>query len=219
MDYEGKYFPDEDENENKGKKKKILKYSFYIIVAVVYAVAFSVLFTNCEPAMYKSFLFTADTVLAYENAPDDFVLYEIHPRIFMNYDGSVQFDGVAYTPTTNELELGIKYNNKKLVIDDKAPTFTLVDTNGNRYESCINAKESEGRYSYIRISFLDVRLNLNDNYYINPEIKDKVEGEGAEYDTLKFSLEIVYPDALEKEPEIIDIFNGNTPIEPTEFKR
>ena len=131
MDYEGKYFPDEDEEElSRGKKirKKVYKYIFYGVVAIVYVITMMVLFSNCEPDLYKDVTFSSDAQKLYQDAPGEFEVYRVFPKIFMNYDGSVQIDTVAYTPTANEMEFGVKFN-KKLIIGDKKPTFTIVDTN------------------------------------------------------------------------------------------
>ncbi len=218
MDYEGKYFPDEDDIElSKGKKlrKKIVKYSFYGIVAVVYIVSMIVLFSNCEPDMYKEVTFSKEAIMIYDKAPDKFEVYRIFPKEFMNYDGSVQLDTVAYTPTANEMEFGVKFN-KKLINGEKKPSFTLVDTNGNTYTAIVTKEDRSGRYIYYRISFTNVKLNLEDNVYINPNNTPKAEGEGEAFDTLKYSFRIEYTDG--KAPEELNVFNSNTAIEPMEFK-
>lgn len=219
MDYEGKYFPDEDEeeiSEGKRKRKKVIRYCFYAIIIIVYIVAFTVLLTNCEPDLYETITFSDKAQEIYRDAPEDFIVYQIYPQIFMNYDGSVQIDTVAYTPTANELELGIKYN-EKLVINKKAPKFIIIDTNENEYEIVSNISESRGRYVYSRVSFGDILLNLDDNKYINPDNTSAADGEGEAYDTLKFSLKIVYAD--DKEDEELLIFNSQTAIELIEYKK
>lgn len=218
MDYEGKYFPNEDEEEiSKGKKlrKKIIRYFFYGIVALVYVVTFSILFTNCEPDLYKTVMFSEEANKLYEKAPEDFVVYRLFPQVFMNYDGSVQIDTVVYTPTAKELELGVKYN-KKLDNNSGKPKFSIVDTNGNIYDIVSTVSEIKGRYVYSRIAFGNIKLNLEDNVYINPDNKSKTDGEGEAFDTLKFSFKIEYADG--GEPELLDLFNSKTAVEITQFK-
>ena len=218
MDYEGKYFPDDDEEDiSKGKKirKKITKYSFYGIILLVYVVTFSILFSNCEPDLFKTVMFSDEANSIYTNAPEEFVVYRVFPQVFMNYDGSVQIDTVVYSPTAKEIELGVKCN-KKLSANGQKPTFTIVDTNGNVYKIVNIVSETKGRYEYSRISFGGIKLNLEDNVYINPDNASKAEGEGEAYDTLKFSFKIEYADG--KETELLDLFNSKTAIELTEFK-
>lgn len=217
MDYEGKYFPDEDEEElsqSKKRRKKITKYIFYGIVALVYIVSFFILFSNCESDLYEEINFSEKAKKIYEEDPESFVVYEVHPQIFMNYLGSVQIDGVAYTPTANELELGIKFN-KKLITDGKEPRFLITDTNGNNYEVCSVITDEKGRYKYMRISYADIKLNLDENVYTNPNFKEAAEGEGEAFDTVKYTLIIEYSDGTESES--IDIFNSKTAIELTEY--
>ncbi|MBQ4648363.1 MAG: hypothetical protein IJB76_04295 [Clostridia bacterium] len=217
MDYEGKYFPDEDEeelSESRKKRKKVIKYSFYGLVALVYIVAFSVLFSNCEPNSYKELKFSAEAQTLYRQSPEDFTVYEMYPSIFMNYDGSVQIAGVFYSPTAKELEIGFKYN-KKLVTDKGEPKFSLIDTNGNSYEMSVNSTDKSGRYLYARISYKGVELNLNENVYINPDYSDEAEGEGEAYDTFKCSLLIEYSDRDESEELVI--FNSKTAIELSKY--
>ncbi len=219
MDYEGNYFPDEEESsQSKGKtvRKKIIRYGFFGLISLIYVVSFAILFTNCELDLYTQITFSKRAQQIYNESPEDFVVYEMYPQVFMNYDGSVQIDCVVYSPTVNELEIGIKYN-KKLIVDGNEPTFFLTDTNENSYNVCNVVSDTKGRYVYARISFEQVTLNLEENVYTNPDFSADAEGEGEAYDTLKFVLTIDYSDS--KENEALSIFNSNTAIEIIDFKR
>ena len=215
MDYEGKFFPDEEEEnltEKQKRRKKALRYTFFGIVILVYIVAFAVLFTNCDASLYNEYYFSESARAIYNKDPDNFEVYNVFPQTFMNYDGSVQLDGVIYTPTANELEFGIKYNRNLIGEDGAKPTFKLVDTNGNEYGICFIKSEEKGRYVYNRVSFENVRIELNDNVYINPNISADVEGEGSEYDTYKMSLSISYTDGTTEE---ITVYNSKTAMQIT----
>ena len=219
MDYEGKYFPDEeDERTSRPVKrtKKILHYIFYTIVAVVYVIVFAVLLNNCEPKMYKKYVFSQKANELYEASPDDFMVYEFFPKKFMSDDGRIQIAGAAYAEAASEIELGIKYNKK---LNDpetgKAPEFVLKDTNGNLYPICNTVVKNKGRYCYMRLSFSEVAFSLDENVYINEEASAAAEGESEMFDSFGYFLEI---HSADEEPVKITVYNNVTPIQLTEFK-
>lgn len=218
MDYEGNYFPDDEEEISKSKKitKKVLRYSLLGLVAAVYIVVFAVLLNNCEPDMYESFVFSPEANKLYGESPDEFEVYELFPTTFMNYDGSVQISGVGYACTASELEIGIKYN--KRLESDTFPRFELTDTDGNVYDFVTTATDKQGRYNYVRLSFKDVALPLEENVYINPEVSAAVEGEGEMYETFGYTLKI-YTSEDEETPETILIFNNVMPIKQIVFEK
>lgn len=220
MDYEGNYFPEEKKERSKTSKafRTTMRVILFSAVAVVYVATLAVILTNCEPKTYKEYVFTPAANELYEANPEDFEVYEVFPTTFMNYDGSVQIAGVAYSSTAKELELGIKYNNKLNGEDgDKKPQFVLVDTNGKKYAAVCNLSESKGRYCYMRISFCDVELLLDENVYINPEASAEVEGEGEMFETFKYVLEIHVEG--EEKPETVLIYDNVTPIQLTVFEK
>ena len=229
MDYEGNYFPDEEEL-TKGQKlrKRIIRYTLYGLVAIVYIVAFWVIFSNCEADIYEEYIFSDRANALYDQSPEDFEIYELFPTKFMNFDGSVQIAGVAYAHTANELELGIKYNKNLLTNDaNELPEFTLTDTNGNIYKVCNTVTEEKGRYRYLRIAFEGVTLDLDCNTYINSEASVAADGEGQMYETFSYKLHIAYPEGAdiktdtedkEKGTDELVIFNNVTPIQLTKLK-
>lgn len=216
IDYEGSYFPDdEDVPPKKAKRKKILRYCLYALVAAVYVVILSVILCNCEPGIYKRFVFSPAANELYEADPDGFEVYEIYPTTFMNYDGSVQIAGVGYAATAGELEIGVKYN-KKLDGEGEPVRFVLTDSNGGVYEICNTVGDEKGRYRYLRVCFAGVRLPLDENAYINPEVSGSAEGEGEMYQTFGYTLQI-YANGAEK-PDEITIFNSVMPIKLSKFR-
>lgn len=218
MDYEGKYFPDEEEETSKPRRvtKKVLRYSLLGLVAAVYIVVFAVLLNNCEPDMYESFVFTPEANRLYSESPADFEVYELFPTTFMTYDGGVQISGVGYAHTAHELEIGIKYN--KRLEAEGLPRFVLTDTDGNVYASVETAKDKQGRYNYVRLCFKNVDLPLEENVYINPEVSATVEGEGEMYETFGYTLQI-YTSSDGETPEAITIFNNVIPIKQIVYKK
>ncbi len=231
MDYEGNYFPDEEEEElprAKKIRKKIIRYSFYSLIIAVYVIAFVVIFANCEHKIYEEYIFSPKANELYKADPDAFAVYELFPRVFMNYDGSVQISGVAYAENASELELGIKYN-KNLLINEKGegPEFSLVDSDGKVYKLCNSKAATKGRYNYLRLCFEGVVLDLDGNRYINSEASTAADGEGEMFETFNYKLVIKYPENAdiktdaedeEKETDAFVIFDGATAIQPVDFK-
>jgi len=226
MDYEGNLFPDEEEEElprSKRIRKKAVRYFFYSIIILVYLVAFWFIFTNCDSDIYEEYDFSPSARELYEKDPDNFKVYEIFPPSWMNYDGSVQIAGTAYAEAAGELEFCIKYN-KNLLTNDKGetPEFSLVDTYGKVYKLCNTIEDNEGRYRFLRVSFSGVKLDLQDNVYINNEASTAVEGEGEMYETFSYKLLIHYPENADIKTDVDDedisndeiiIYNSNVPIQ------
>ncbi len=240
MDYEGKYFPEEDDEEiSKGKRrfKKIRRWIFYSIIITVYVVAFTVLLANCEPDMYEKYVFSKTARDMYEKSPEDFEVYEIFPQSWMTYDGGVQIKGIAYTPNTNEMEIGIKYNKKYIDDNGVEPIFELHYVYGEKdikYDIVNTTEDKKGRYCYRRISYSIDPLILEDNPYINPESRDDedsdvVDSEIADEmtETYKYVLIIKYPDStapnyndkdLDEQSRSIIVYNNKTAIQLTKYE-
>lgn len=172
MDIEGKYFPDEeDENQSKGwkKTKKVFKYLFYTVALLVYIIFFVRIFLSCDAELLEEIHLSDKAVQLYEQDKKSFEIYAINTKEFMNYDGTVQLKGNVYAKTANELEIGIKYNNK-ITKDSAGNTadgyvleYYLRDSKNNIYEVCNRVSETKNSYKYERVSFGGVELPLEQN--------------------------------------------------------
>jgi hypothetical protein len=96
---------------------------------------------------------------------DEIEIYRINTKIFMNDDGSLQVHNIDYSDKYGVLEIGIKYNAKKLTEEKyfDALEFVLEDTNGKKYTLVNSTTEKGGRYSFSRICFEDVHFSLDSN--------------------------------------------------------
>ena len=179
MDYKG--YDEEEELENpwntEGTRriKRIFKAIFYSISFVVYAVLFFIFFTSCEPGMFDKMFFTEKTREFARQNPEAIQIYKIRPKDFMNYDGSIELAHIYYAKNTEELEVGVKYNLKKLT-DGKvegALVYILEDSDGNFYTTVSEVYDSNRRYGYARVTFSSVNIDLTQNsYYKYNEISD-----------------------------------------------
>ncbi len=235
MDYEGNYFPDDEQiPARKRKFKKIRRWILYSIIIIVYLISFAVLFTNCEPDMYESYVFSDAAQDIYKQTPEDFKVYEIFPQSWMTYDGGVQVKGVAFTSNTNEMELGIKFNKRYVDENGEQPIFELHYIYGelNKTFNVVNTiEEKKGRYYYKRLSFAIDPLPLEENPYTNPELKkdeeSAIEGEEEMTETFKYVLVIRYPEKtephyndeeLDEQVRNITIYDNKTAIQLTQYK-
>ncbi len=167
MDYQGNYFPEEqDENESKTYRvvKGIFKWTLYGISFVIYGIVLFLMFINRDSKILeKNYM---GELAVFEGVDtDDLELYRINTRIFMNDDGSLQLHNVDYSDEYNVIELGIKFNAKKLT-DEKytdSLDYVLEDSNGNNYKMVNIVTDSGGRYGYARVCFEGPKINLDSN--------------------------------------------------------
>lgn len=167
MDYQGNYFPNEqDENESKVYRtvKGIFKWTMYGISFVIYGIILFLMFINRDSKILEKNCF-ADLNEFKNTDPDDIELFDINTRIFMNNDGSLQVHNVDYSNEYGILEIGVKFNAKKITngIYDDSLKFILKDSNGNNYELVNKVSDSGGRYGFERLTFKGVTLPLDSN--------------------------------------------------------
>lgn len=167
MDYQGNYFPEEqDENASKSYRvvKNIFKWTMYGLSFVLYAVLFYILIVNSDSDILET-NYLKD-IKQYENIDTENVeLYRINTKVFMNEEGSLQLYNVDYANEHNLLEIGVKFNAKKLTDGNQGDclNYTLTDSNGNTYPLVNIVTDSGGRYGFSRICFANVDIDLNSN--------------------------------------------------------
>ncbi len=167
MDYQGNYFPEEqDENESKIYRnvKRFFKWSMYGISFIIYAILMVILFANCDSDILETNYMTELPGMTEVNG-DDIELYRINTRVFMNELGSLQLYSVDYAPEYGLIEIGVKFNAKKLTNDDYGDCleYVLSDSNGNVYRLVNKVIDSGGRYGFSRVCFEGVNLDFKSN--------------------------------------------------------
>ena len=180
MDYQGNYFPDEhDENESKIYRtvKGIFKWTMYGISFVLYAIVIFLMITNRDRKILERNYMLQNTDIETQ----DVLMYKINTRIFMNDDGSLTVYNVDYAPEHKLVEIGIKYNAKKLTNGDYGDCldYILEDSNGNKYKLVNKELDNGGRYGFSRICFegLDIDLSSNDlrfNEYLYGSVRPAI---------------------------------------------
>lgn len=167
MDYQGNYFPEEqDENESKVYRniKRVFKWTMYGISFLVYGVLMFLLFINRDSDILET-NYMAQLPKVEVSDTDDIDLYRINTKIFMNELGSLQLYNVDYAPEYGMIEIGIKFNAKKLTNEDYGDCldYVLTDSNGNSYSLINKVTDSGGRYGFSRICFEGIQLDLDSN--------------------------------------------------------
>lgn len=167
MDYQGNYFPeDQDENESKIYRnvKRVFKWSMYGLSFVVYAILIFLLFVNRDSDILET-NYMAELSGMSEVDTNDIELYRINTRVFMNELGSLQLYSVDYAPEYGLLEIGVKFNAKKLTNDDHGDCldYVLTDSNGTTYKLVNKVTDSGGRYGFSRLCFEGLNFDLKSN--------------------------------------------------------
>lgn len=235
MDIEGKYFPDEEDEHESKTGKKIGKIVFRVLAicsAVVYAICFARIFSSCDSAMLDDITFSDKAIEKYYQSPEDFKVYQINTRDFMEYYGTITLSDIYYAETAGELEIGIKYNVKitdaekqnvsvegGTELDEFPLVYRLIDQKGNEYTVCNRINDSNGSYKFERISFSNLKIDFTNNYLNTNEIY--ASGEGIHFETEesesgeKYTLEIYNP--VTKETKSFVIYDNNTSYREYKF--
>ena len=167
MDYQGNYFPEEqDENESKVYRnvKRVFKWTMYGISFVVYAVLMFLLYINSDSEILeKNYMTSLDGMQTVDE--DSIELYRINTRVFMNELGSLQLSNVDYSPEYGLIEIGVKFNAKKLTDENYGDCldYVLTDSNGNTYTLVKKVLDSGGRYGFSRICFEGINFDFKSN--------------------------------------------------------
>ena len=163
MDYQGNYFPEEhDENESKVYRtvKGTFKWTMYGISFVIYAIIIYLMIANKDSKILEKNYMPDNSI-----DTDEVELYRINTKVFMNEDGSLQLFNVDYYDEYGFVEIGVKFNAKKLTEKNYGDCldYVLTDSNGNTYNLVNKVLDSGGRYGFMRICFEGVEIDLESN--------------------------------------------------------
>ena len=160
-----------EQTESKGFRivKNIFKGLLFGASAVVWILIFWVIISTREPSFYDRMIFSEKT-RAVAEADDNYEVWQLHVRTWMNYDNSISVSNVWYAEDTGELELGFRFNTKLTRIKDESGSsvtteavYVLSDDAGRTY-AVSNVEETViGRYRYFRVCFSGVSLALSDD--------------------------------------------------------
>lgn len=242
MDYKGNYFIDDDQDPHQSKTgkiiKKTLKILLYSISFLIYGIVFYMIFSSCDSGIIDDMYFSDEARETARNNPGSFAVYKLQPSEFMNYDGSIELKHIYYAETANELEIGIKINLKKITKGKKenALVYVLTDSEGNCYTAVNKVTDSNRKYGFVRISFAEVDLSINQNKYYKyttsydyiSEYEDRniytnnTSNESSEEEEedagVKYTLSI-YPYEKIMEKSYAHIENGIVNIDYAEFEK
>lgn len=167
MDYQGNYFPDEqDENQSKIYRvvKGIFKWTMYGISFLIYAIIFYMLIANRDSEILET-NYMAELRQLENVDTNSMELYRINTKVFMNDDGSLQLHSIDYSEEYGIMEIGIKFNARKLTDSkyDNVIGVSLTDGNGNTYPIENTLTDKGGRYGFMRLCFTGMNLDLDSN--------------------------------------------------------
>lgn len=167
MDYQGNYFPEEqDENESKVYRiiKGIFKWTMYGISFIIYIILFYLMFVNRDSKILETNYMGKLPQLT-EVETEEMELYRINTKVFMNEDGSLQLYNIDYSDEYDIIEIGVKFNAKKLTDErySNCLEYVLSDSEGNTYDLVNSVTDSGGRYGFARICFNNIDLDIESN--------------------------------------------------------
>jgi|GEM_PF-2189235 len=163
MEYE--YYPESEIAEKKKKKpfsaKKLIKWLIIALIAGVYLLIFIRIFiTNIDPQISKSYIWTAESVRAYNSDKDSFKVQNqqiksfvvpepdgSYTRVVYNVitdDGYYHISNFMYNEATKELIISVRFNNASL--ENLRDKYDLPSTPGA--DAYVFALDKEGEYDY-----------------------------------------------------------------------
>jgi hypothetical protein len=232
MDIEGKHFPDEEDEHESKTGKKIGKIVFRVLAfcsMVVYIICFARIFSSCDSSLLEKITFSEKANQIYNNDPENFAVYKINTKDFMEYYGTIVLSDVYYAETAEEIEIGIKYNTKITSVDDSELSgsslgeyplvYTLVDGKGNKYQLSNRISVKKGSYKFERVAFSGLKIDFSRNYL---NVSEEVSGEGTFFESEegknaeKYTLEIYNP--VTKETKSFVIYDNQTSYKPYDFE-
>ena len=174
MDYEGKFFPDEEHpvfppSKTAKKIKKIGKYTLYGISALVYILFMWRIFSSSDTALMEQMIFTPETRSVAAEKGKNFEVVQIYPPIFMSENGNIELKNAYYAPETGEAEFGVRYPDK--VTGNSGEVYfhyVLKDTRGNEYPVVNRVRESRNNYIFERVTFGGLEFDFTDNIVNRP---------------------------------------------------
>lgn len=211
-----------EQPESKGFRvvKNIFKGLLFGASAVVWILVFWLIISTREPSFYKKMIFTDRTREA-AAAAENYQVWQVHVRTWMNYDNSISVSNVWYSEDTQELEIGFRFNTKLLRTKDEngnsvenTVLYSLTDGDGRAYEP-VNVEETViGRYHYYRVCYSNVSLPLSADRSSGPVLTlswtRSSDGEPLAYYFDKNGIKI-------NDAELV-IYNADTVVQQVEFE-
>lgn len=165
-------FPMYDEEKKPSVAKKIFKTIAYALMAGIYLILAVRIFVSCDSPILDELLKTPAIEEAHQAEGDSF---EIRQYELLNWYKSINdgkllaVDTLYYLPSTENLQIGVKFNKDILPDRDgdysaeKLPfTIYLEDEEGNRYDEFTALYDERYSFGYIRLNFEHVVFEKND---------------------------------------------------------
>ncbi len=150
--------------------KKTVKLSLKLIGITVFVSLLLRIFIAGDTSFSKTFLWTEQSITAYNKNPDDFDVYYYKRPDNISQGGKFSASNVYFIPSISQFQLTVRYNDStldKLMTDYKLenkPTgevfvFTLSDNLGNVYTEYTYTADKKNMYNYRRVVFENIDMN------------------------------------------------------------
>lgn len=149
---------------------KTLSVAFVMLVIFVITLMVVRLIMSKPPRSITEMIWTERTVAAYNSDKSSFKVNQILTSESFSEDGMFSINAIIYSPTTNELQVTVRYNDRVLnYLENDYPgaldregekyVFELRDNFGKIYRSYKYACDARTGYTYRRLIFEDVSFD------------------------------------------------------------
>ncbi|MEG2004239.1 MAG: hypothetical protein RR057_06525, partial [Clostridia bacterium] len=216
--------------------------------AFVFIITIASIIVRSDDKIIKTTILSNEAQSIFRLDENDFPLYNVYTKIYMNNDATIQLKNNVYAPKANELELGLRFSAKLFEDGVNAePYYVLVDSNGNEYplvnrerrvKNIVLSDIIKFQYIFERISFgslyFDTSLNIINRGTESVDISAEAESLDSALDNLSdyisqpseddekagtsYYLKIYASKESTKPLFVTTIYNNNTPISDTVYK-
>lgn len=157
--------------------KKMLKFIAVLLIAAVYVLLIGRMILAKNFGIMDRYIWTENSIEAFEASPEDFQVMSQQLSESIDKNGFYHISNLVYVPTTQELQINVRYNNSTLDTLDsyygdrsgegEIFVFTLVDSNGKVYDSYSYAASSNIIYNFRRLVFENVSIDNTESLTLN----------------------------------------------------
>ncbi len=124
--------------------KKVLKIVFFSVIAVIWGLILLTIFLRGDDDILETPILSDEARAIYSADKDNFIVYRVHPAVFMTGDGSLQLSSAVYAESAHEFEIGTRIAWTQLRYCEECETvYTPEQLEKQLKEDSENARDNE----------------------------------------------------------------------------